>query len=84
MSSRGWPPQFPVAQWPNPPLWVALAAMVATRVLDNEPKHAAQAVFYLALGIWAYLELTEGVNWFRRALGAAFLIYLVVRLATAL
>lgn len=38
------------------------------------------AVVTLSLGVWAYLELTAGANWFRRLLGAGFLVYLVVRL----
>jgi hypothetical protein len=38
----------------------------------------------LALGIWAYLELVEGVNWFRRMLGLAYVISTTVHLALAL
>jgi hypothetical protein len=34
--------------------------------------------------IWAYEELVHGVNWFRRLLGLAFMILLVVRGADAL
>jgi hypothetical protein len=30
--------------------------------------------------VWAYLELTEGVNAFRRVLGAAGLAYIIVAL----
>jgi hypothetical protein len=34
--------------------------------------------------VWAYLELTEGVNWFRHLLGAGCLVWTVLHLAQAL
>jgi hypothetical protein len=34
--------------------------------------------------IWAYEELVHGVNWFRRLLGLAYVIFLIVRVADAL
>ena len=67
---------------PNAPLAVALIASVAGRLTDGEAHRYASAVFYVALGIWAFGEATTGVNWFRRLLGAGFLVYVVVRLAT--
>lgn len=73
-----------MAQFPNAPLAVALAGMVAERLTEDRAHSYAQAVVSLGLGIWAYGELTEGVNWFRRLLGAAGLAYVVVRLAMAL
>lgn len=82
--SAGWPRRFPVAQPPNPPLALAVAGAVASRLLDGEAADAASAVFYLFLGVWAYLEITDGVNWFRRALGVGVLVYLIVRLTAAL
>jgi len=36
------------------------------------------------MAIWAYEELVHGVNWFRRLLGLAYVILLVVRVANAL
>jgi hypothetical protein len=44
----------------------------------------ATSVSYLALMVWAYEELAHGVNWFRRVLGLAFAVILVVRVAHAL
>lgn len=78
---HGVPPAFPVAQFPNAPLWVALGAGVAGRLVRGRADDAATAIFFVALGVWAYLELTEGVNWFRRLLGATGLVYVVARLA---
>ena len=44
----------------------------------------AAAVSYLALAIWAYEELTDGVNWFRHLLGLAYAISTITHLAVAL
>ena len=44
----------------------------------------ARAVFYAGLAAWAWEELSGGVNWFRRALGAVGLVYVVVKVAQAL
>ena len=78
------PGGFVLAQWPNPPLWVALAAGLLGRFTDGLVHAYATAAFFMALTIWAYLEVTDGVNWFRRLLGAAGLIYVVVRMAGAI
>jgi hypothetical protein len=83
-AQHGWPADFPVAQFPNGALAVALAASLAGRITDDRAHDYASAVFHLALAIWAYLELTDGANWFRRALGAGGLAYVVIKLATEL
>jgi hypothetical protein len=81
---RGWPGRFPLVQPPNAPLLVALGAWVLAALTDD-PVHAyARAAFYAAIAAWAWLELTEGVNWFRRVLGAGGLVYVVVRVGDAL
>jgi hypothetical protein len=41
----------------------------------------ASSVFYVALTVWAYEEAANGVNGFRRALGIAGLLFVVVRVA---
>jgi hypothetical protein len=84
LARKAWPARFPIVQWPNAPLLVALAASVTSRLTDGMGHTYASSVFYLAFSIWAYEELARGVNWFRRLLGAAILVYIVVRLATAL
>lgn len=73
---------YVVAQVPNLPLTIALLAIVAGWIL-NEGSTAfsvARAIFFTGFTIWAYLELAEGVNGFRRLLGAAGLAYVVVSL----
>ncbi len=34
--------------------------------------------------IWAYEELVDGVNWFRRLLGFTYMVIMVVRVAHAI
>jgi hypothetical protein len=77
----GWPRRFPIAQFPNLPLIVAVAAGIAHRFIAGTTGRYVQAVAYVALGIWAYEELAQGANWVRRLLGATFLVIVVVRVA---
>ena len=80
---QGWPASFPVAQFPNAPLLVAFAASIIASVSSGSVHDYARAAAYLGLGVWAWLELTDGVNWFRRVLGAAGLVYVVVKVGAA-
>lgn len=66
---------------PNAPLAVALVATVVARFTDADVHAYAYAIASVGFGVWAYLELTSGVNWFRRLLGAAGLVWVVMRLA---
>lgn len=77
---------YTVGQFPNPPLWIALAALLISRLADQPStlNDAARAIFYLALAVWAYEEAASGVNGFRRALGAVALVLIVIALAGAL
>jgi hypothetical protein len=78
------PRRFPIVQFPNLPLIVALAADAVGHFLTGIAHSYATSASYLALTIWAYEELVNGVNWFRRLLGLAFVILLIVRVAHAL
>jgi hypothetical protein len=75
-----WPRQYPIAQFPNPPLIIALLAFALRWVTPESWTNALSAIGYVFLGVWAYLELAEGVNAFRRVLGAAGLVYIIVAL----
>lgn len=79
-----WPAGFAVVQFPNPPLIVALLASVAGHFTHGTGHRVTLAVFYLALGLWAYEEARHGENWFRRLLGLGFSIYILVSLTRAL
>ncbi len=78
---RGVPPSYPVAQFPNAPLAVALVASGLGHLTEGGTHHVALAVSRVGLAIWAYEELRGGDNAFRRVLGAAGLAYVIVQLA---
>lgn len=80
----GWPRSFPIAQFPNPPLLVALAGSALAAVAAGEPQDVGRSVFIIGFGVWAWEEAVDGVNWFRRLLGTGALVWLVVRLAAEL
>lgn len=80
----GWPRGFPIAQFPNPPLLLAFAGLGVAAVTRSTPHDVGRAVFVLGLAVWAVEEIVGGVNWFRRLLGAAALVWTVVGLAGAL
>jgi len=84
LTTLGFPRRFPIVQFPNAPLIIAfLSGQAATHI--HGPSHAyASAFSYLAMTIWAYEELANGVNWFRHLLGLAYVIILIVRVAHGL
>jgi hypothetical protein len=84
LTQIGFPRRFVIVQFPNAPLIVAFLAGEVGKHAQGSGHAYASAVSYLALGIWAYLELVDGVNWFRRLLGLAYAISTTVHLALAL
>ena len=84
LTEAGFPRNFPIVQCPNPPLAVGLLAGAIGGLVHGRGHDYAVAISYLAIGVWAYEELTQGVNLFRRLLGAAFAVLMVVRIANAL
>lgn len=84
LAQIGFPRRFVIVQFPNPPLIVAFLAGAVANYTHGSGHAYASALAYLTLAIWAYLELVEGVNWFRRLLGLGFAISTVVHLAMAL
>jgi len=83
-SRRDWPASFPVVQFPNAPLLVALGGWLVALPTHGTVHDYARAVFYVGLTAWAWAELTEGVNWLRRLLGVAGLVFVIVQVAAAL
>lgn len=84
LTQFAWPRRFPIVQFPNAPLIIALIAGETAKQTHGTSSDYASSVSYLAFGIWAYLELVEGVNWFRRLLGLAVATLTIVHLALAL
>lgn len=81
---RGWPADNPVAQFPNAPLLVAIAAWIARQLTDGTANDWASAIFYVAISCFAFWELVDGVNRFRRIGGAVILVLTVYLVAQAL
>jgi hypothetical protein len=78
------PRQFPLIQFPNLPLALAfVAGQIASRVHGSVHVYAV-GLSYLSMAVWAYLELFEGVNWFRRLLGAFYVASTTIHLEHSL
>jgi hypothetical protein len=77
----GWPRRFPIAQFPNPPLLLAVAGWGLAAASSGKAHDVGRAVFTLGLAVWAWEEMVGGVNWFRRLLGTGALVWIVASLA---
>jgi hypothetical protein len=80
----GWPRRYPIAQFPNPPLLLALAGSVLAAVSSGTAHDVGRVVSTAALAFWACQEMASGVNWFRRLLGLAVLTWVLLRVTGAL
>ncbi|MEH2326228.1 MAG: hypothetical protein V7K32_22245 [Nostoc sp.] len=68
-----------IAQMPNLPLIVWIVTSLLTLIFTSGKINTLlDLVAYGSLFTWAWLELFQGVNYFRRALGLAVLISLIV------
>ena len=68
-----------IAQFPNLPIIFALVFTLLS-FLQNLNNSLENLFSFLASGfifVWAYLELFQGVNYFRRLLGLVVLIFLI-------
>lgn len=68
-----------IVAFPN----VLLAAWIAIIILakfipENNLHHSLSLLGSAILFAWAYLELAEGVSYFRRVLGAAILLVVII------
>jgi hypothetical protein len=77
----GWPPSYPIAQFPNSPLLLAFAGWGVAAAASGTAHDVGRAVVIIGLGVWAWEEAASGVNWFRRLLGAGALVWIVAALA---
>lgn len=69
-----------IAQFPNLPIMLAFLFIVLgwINVFNSSTRLVFSNLATSFLVVWAYLEITSGVNYFRRALGVAVLIYIIV------
>jgi hypothetical protein len=84
LTQLGFPPRYPIVQFPNLPLIIAFAAGLASKSLHGADHRYALAIAYLGMTVWAYEELANGVNWFRHLLGLVYVFILVMRVAHAI
>jgi hypothetical protein len=80
----GWPRRFPIAQFPNAPLLLALAGWGLAAATGGTARDVGRVVFTVGLIVWAVEEAVGGVNWFRRLLGVGVLVWIIARLASDL
>ena len=73
-------PSYVIAQRPNAPLAVALVSVVVGWVTHGLLQDITHVLFLIAIAIWCTLEITSGVNAFRRALGAGVAISVLIGL----
>lgn len=70
--------QVVIAQWPNWPLWTWAGASALEWMAPPGPLAAlCGLVSFAAIVYWAGLEMFAGVNYFRRLLGLAVLIFVL-------
>lgn len=84
LTKIGFPPHFQIVQFPNIPLATSLIAGEISRFVHGSSHAYLVAISYVAETIWAYEELSSGVNWFRRLLGLTYAIILLMRIARVL
>src|ERR1700733_10489789 len=84
LTQLSFPRSYPIVQFPNAPLVLAFISGLVAHHAQGQAHSNAQAVSYLSMGVWAYLELFQGVNAFRRLLGLTYMISTAIHLATAL
>lgn len=66
-------------QWPNFLLWSWIFLKLLAYLLPNGSWHVgAEQLSRAVLFAWAYLEITTGVNYFRRLFGLLVIMYIVV------
>lgn len=62
--------QLVIWQWPNVPLYGWIIAKLFTLIVsDTGLKNSLSILSTTFLFLWAYLELSSGVNYFRRSIG---------------
>jgi hypothetical protein len=71
--------KFALFQWPNTPLIAWLVSLLLRQLISSGSLH--NAIDFIGFGsifTWAYLEITSGSTYLRRALGVAVLIAVVL------
>jgi len=67
-----------LGQFPNIPLITYIFAWLLSKVTQGLIQQSFEALAFGALFVFAWLELFEGVNYFRRALGLVIILLIIV------
>lgn len=67
-----------IVQFPNAMLLAYVASLMITKLTEGSIRQFFEILGFGSLFVFAWLELFEGVNYFRRALGLAVMIFLMV------
>jgi hypothetical protein len=67
-----------LGQKPNKPQLLGWLALLVSWPLSGRAEHIAAMIAYGFWFTWAWLEITQGVNYFRRACGGAVFIILIL------
>ena len=65
-------------QWPTIPLSIWIVCTIATKFVSGTTQNTLGIIATVALTVWALLEISSGVNYFRRLLGLFILLYIVL------
>jgi hypothetical protein len=84
LTQLSFPRSYPIVQFPSAPLVLAFISGLVAHYAQGQAHSNAEAVSYLSMAVWAYLELFQGVNAFRRLLGLTYTLSTAIHLATAL
>jgi len=66
-----------IGQTPNLPIIVFTVAFVISKIAEGSIQTLFETLSFGALFVFAWLELFDGVNYFRRAIGLLVCIYLL-------
>lgn len=72
-----------IAQFPNLPLIGWFICFCISRIIPFGNQHLSESFYILSLCFlftWSYLELTQGVNYFRKCLGLGGITLVVINI----
>lgn len=72
--------RFVIMQFPNWPLWVAIACYVLLKFVDGPLGIVLFIAMKVVLIYWAILEIVSGVNNWRRLLGLVVFVWVIYTL----
>lgn len=74
-----------IGQFPNIPIIIWLISLIINYLVSNDKiSLVISIVGTLSLVYWALLEITKGLNGFRRLLGLVILLYVISQIVTKL